>query len=135
MEMVSKLLYAATDPKTKELDYDGIKPLIAGAVGEEVAVKFNGYAQFYKDLPDIDKLIKNPSNFDVPENPGMLYAIAQALSARMNAQNADNIVKYLVRMEGEFQALCMKDALSRDMSLIATPAFADWSDANDNVLF
>ena len=135
MEMVSKLLYAATDPKTNQIDYDSIRPLINGAIGEETAVKFHGYAQFYKDLPDIDKLIKNPSNFDVPENPGMLYAICTALSARMNDKNVNNIVKYITRMGNEYQAMCMKDALSRDISLLATPAFADWSDKNADILF
>lgn len=135
MEMVSKILYSATDAQTGKIDFDGIKPLILGAIGEEVAVKFNGYAQFYKDLPDMDKLIKNPSNFDIPDNPGMLHAISIGLAARVNAKNAENVVKYVLRMPQEFQAYCMKDAVSRDMSLIATQAFADWSDDNANVLF
>lgn len=134
-EGVHKLLNVATDATTNQIDFESIKPLILGMVGEEMAVKFNGYAQFYKDLPDIDKLIKNPSNFDVPENPGMLYAIAASLAQKITETNADNVVKYLTRMPEEFQAMCMKDAVARDMSLIATTAFADWSDANANILF
>lgn len=120
---------------TEHVDLKAVKQMIIGTVGEEQAAKFLGYAEFYKDLPDLDKLLKNPSNYDVPENSGMQFAICAGLSAKANEKNFKNLVKYILRFPPEFQAMTIKDTLSRDMLLSTTPAFVEWAAENHDIIF
>jgi len=128
-DAVNRLLTAAKG------DINRAKHLIIGTVGQELAAKFMGYAEYYKDLPDLNKLIKAPNDFNVPENPGMQYAICSGLAAKADMKNIKNIIKYVIRLPAEFQATCVKDALSRQPMIGGTTAFAEWAEKNEDILF
>jgi len=114
-----------------EAEYECFK----GAVGEGAAAEFTGFLRIYRELPDIDKLIDNPSKAPVPTEPSTLYAISGALAHRMDSDNITAIAAYLERIPAEFSVLSMSLALKRDTSLAATPAFSAWAQANHDVLF
>lgn len=133
-EVTSKYLKTVTDENGK-VDFDTVSIDLMGTIGKETYAKFAGFAKFYKDMPDLNQLIKKPKEAEVPDAPEILWAISTGLANKADQKNFENIVTYFLRMPNEFQAAAMKDTLSRDPSLAAEPAFAEWTAANDSILF
>lgn len=108
---------------TKDTEYE----MISGAAGEGFASEFLGFLKVYRDLPDIDKLIADPANANVPDEPSTLFAVCGALSSKANKKNFGNIIKYTDRLPGEFQVLLIKDSIKRNKSLSNTKEFSAWA--------
>jgi hypothetical protein len=117
---VGQMLKAGLD---SNLNYE----LIAGAAGEGFAAEFLGFLKMYKDLPDIDTLIANPTTTAVPNEPSMLFAISGALSNKANKKNFSAILQYSDRLPAEFQVLLMKDAVKKSKALTNTAEFSQWA--------
>lgn len=126
-EFMSKMVTQQPDP---EVEYD----LFCGTVGEGAAAEFMGYLKYYRDLPNLDALLMNPSKTNVPSEPATLYALSTGLAAKATDDNFDRVVQYALRMPQEFQVLLMKDAVTRSESLTNTKAFNEWTVKNSNVL-
>jgi len=107
----------------KDSEYE----IIAGAAGEGFAAEFLGFLKVYKELPDIDKLIANPDEAEVPVEPSTLYAVCGALSAKATKKNFSNVVKFTERLPGEFQVLLIRDAIRRTKALANTQTFSQWA--------
>jgi len=107
----------------KDTEYE----MISGAAGEGFAAEFLGFLKIYRDLPDIEKLIADPENAIVPDEPSVLFAVCGALSAKGNKKNLSNIIKFTDRLPGEFQVLLIKDAIKRNKSLSNTKEFSAWA--------
>jgi hypothetical protein len=119
-ERVSSIMSWALDP-VNQLE------ALAGQVGRAATADFHGFIKLYSTVPDMDELIANPMGAMISQDPAVMYAICAALSAKMNAKNAGNVVKYLMRLpQQEFAAFVIKDALSRDKTLKQTDAVRDW---------
>lgn len=111
-------------------DFYGCASLIGdGPAGEYIAFK-----SIYKEVPDIDALIKSPSTTKVPENASVLYAIAGALASRVSDKNFDAIMKYVRRMPAEYQVVIIRDCMAKDKGLMSQPAFTKWTQDNASVL-
>ena len=107
----------------KDTEYE----MISGAAGEGFAAEFLGFLKIYRDLPDIEKLIADPENAIVPDEPSVLFAVCGSLSAKANKKNLGNIIKFTDRLPGEFQVLLIKDAIKRNKSLSNTKEFSAWA--------
>ena len=119
-ERVSSIMSWGLDP-VNQLE------ALAGQVGRAATADFHGFIKLYTTVPDMDELIANPMGAMISQDPAVMYAICAALSAKMNAKNAGNVVKYLMRLpQQEFAAFVIKDALSRDKTLKQTDAVRDW---------
>jgi hypothetical protein len=119
-ERVSSIISWGLDP-VNQLE------ALAGQVGRAATADFHGFIKLYTTVPDMDELIANPMGAMISQDPAVMYAICAALSAKMNAKNAGNVVKYLMRLpQQEFAAFVIKDALSRDKTLKQTDAVRDW---------
>lgn len=107
--------------------------ILAGACGEGWAAEFLGFLKVYRNLPDPDDCIKNPTKARVPaaEDAATLFAIAVALSLRATKDNFANITQYLKRLPKEHEVFAVRDALARETSLQNTAAFTGW--ACDNI--
>jgi len=98
-----------------------------GQVGKKAAADFHAYLRVVSKLPDIDDLIRNPMNAEVPPDPALKHAVCAALSRRMTDANAQNVVTYLKRIpQQEFAAFVMKDAMNRDAALKQNNAVRQW---------
>jgi len=106
----------------------------ASIVGDGAAGEFISFRQIYKDLPDIDSIINNPSISKVPESMNLLYAVSAALASRANKANFKNICKYAKRLPAEFQVLLMKDAVGANDDITDTPEYETWINDNIDVL-
>jgi len=127
-EMAAKFLRRNTN---KSMEFGGL----AGCVGDGPATEFVAFLRVARNLPSVELVIMEPKKTPVPEKADAQYALAGALAYRATKDNLAPIVTYLARMPGEFAALTMRDALTRDRSLAKTRAFIDWSVANKDFLF
>ena len=114
----------------RDVEYE----LYSGIVGEGCAAEFMGYLKYYRDLPNIDALLMNPSGAPIPEAPATLYALATGIATKATKDNIDRVVKYALRMPAEFQVLLMKDAIVRDNSLTTTKSFNEWAIKNAHIM-
>jgi hypothetical protein len=121
----------------------GLPPLlesasIQGQVGPGAATDFTGYLRVYRDLPDIDMVLKNPTTHPVPDvnkKPDVIYALCGALSFRANSTNIAAVLAFADRMPGEFEAMTVKDAIVRDQSLRKTKPIIEWLAKKGTKLF
>ena len=119
-----------------------MKPVaMAGAVGDGEAAEFSGFMDIVAKMPDLDKAIANPKKADLPEGVGMMYAVALALSVRMETADADtlaNIDTYLRRMPPEFWSLAWVRATQKNQAvairILSTPVGIKYASQHVNVL-
>jgi hypothetical protein len=120
-EFVSQVL-----PHTSE---DLLLPVVAGCVGEGPAAEFVGFARLYKELPDLDQVLAQPSTTPVPREPAVLYALVGALVERCRQGDQAllaGFVSYATRLPDEFGVLAMRDALAINPKLISLPQAQSW---------
>lgn len=111
-------------------------PLIVGAVGMAAAVQFQAFQQFYRQAPNIDGILLNPSTADIPTRPEILYAVSAALAHRASPKNFGRVIQYLDRIpEQEYAIYSVRDATARDTSLQSTREFTNWAVAHADVVF
>lgn len=127
-EFLSKVVQQNPSP---DIEYE----LYSGIVGEGCAAEFMGYLKYYRNLPNLDALLMNPGQAQVPEEPATLYALATGLATKATPDNFERVVKYALRMPAEFQVLLMKDAITRDTSLTNTKSFNEWAIKNADVMY
>jgi hypothetical protein len=122
---------AINDNLPDDLQYDWI----AGAAGTDFAVKFCAFLKMYKQLPDLNAIILDPLNANVPDQVDLRYAIITGLSKKMNDVNIEPIVEYLNRMPAELGTAAIQLAIKRDKDLAKTRGFVNWCQKNGEILF
>lgn len=126
-EFLSRAVQQSPSP---EIEYE----LYKGIVGEGAATEFMGYMKYYRNLPNLDALLLDPTKAKVPTEPATLYALATGLAAKATKDNMERVVTYALRLPSEFQVLLMKDTMHRDESLANTHAFNKWTLKNSHLL-
>lgn len=104
--------------------------MFKGDVGEGPAAEFIAFLKIFRSLPDPDTIIKSPMKAVVPKEAATRYAICGALLYRLDVKNFGNILKYVRRLEPEFQVLFLKDAITKCPKIAETAEYVDWA-AND----
>lgn len=107
-------------------------PVLSGACGEGWAAEFLGFLKVYRNLPNPDECIKNPTTAPIPstDDASTLYAIAVAISLRATKANFKNVTTYLTRLPKEHEVFAVRDALARESDLQDTAAFGQWVENN-----
>lgn len=72
-----------------------------GCVGISARVKFLAFTSFYKELPDLDKLIANPKIWKAPKNREIYFAVSSGLLGRADKKNLKNIIDVIVQFPPE----------------------------------
>lgn len=106
--------------------------IFRGAAGEAFSAEYCAFLKHWRSLPNIDALILAPDSTPVPQDPAVKYAITGALSARLNVQTIEPILRYMERMDAEFSVSMMKDAITLEKragksDLATTRCFVEWS--------
>lgn len=109
-------------------------PFFAGALGFGPAVEFTSFLQTYRDLPDMETIMRDPDQAEVPREPSVLYALCGAMSRRVTTDNATSAFRYMKRLPSEFQVVWLRDALQSEPLLAATAEFTDWARENAELL-
>ncbi len=126
-EYVSDMLAAGPD---EAVEYD----LVRGAVGEGAAAEFAGFLRVWRDLPEPCAVLAAPHDAPVPDEPAAAYAICEALARHAAPGTMEALVCYAGRLPVEFGVLLMRDAVHADTTVVETPSFARWAQANAHVL-
>lgn len=107
---------------------------VMGEVGEGPAAEFVGFKRIYRNLPDLDSILKDPAKAKVPTDAQTQYALSGALAHKADVKNFADVLTYMARMPKEFSVLCVKDAITLDKKLRTTPAYIKWATAHAEVL-
>ena len=107
---------------------------VIGEVGEGAAAEYVGFRRIYSQLPNIDALLLDPKNAQVPTDPAVRYAITGALARKATVDNIDRIMSYTSRLPAEFAVMTIKDSIKLQPKITSTRAFIEWSTQNAEVL-
>ncbi len=106
------------------MPFDVQAAAIDGTVGPGPAAEFMGFVKVWSQMPDLNRIIKDPKGVPVSDDPSMRYAVTVALSAKAKADTLAAIHTYLDRFQAdEFIVLLWQLAVKRDASLMQTPEF------------
>lgn len=102
-------------------------PLICGAIGAEIGVKFIGFLPIFNEAPNIDAILMDPAGAPIPTVLGALHAVAAGLARRIDAANIANAWTYLQRLDAagrsEFVSFTLNAAQRRDKSICKTATY------------
>ena len=85
---------------------------MSSLVGDGPAGEFVAFKEIADKLPDIDKLILDPSTYVKDDNPALLYALANAVASRAEDKKMENIMKLGKKLPIEFQVVLVRGALA-----------------------
>lgn len=91
--------------------------LLAGTLGEGEGADLRGFWDIYgsDEMPDIDKIIADPDNADVPgiHKPAILFALSGMLVSRINTDpfSIGSVIQYAARLPQEFALQFANDVL------------------------
>ena len=93
-EFVSRILDSLDPQSDPAIEHE----VIAGAVGAGGATEFSAFLRMFRELPNIDVILLNPTQQPVPENAAAQYAVASGLARSASDANFDRICQYLNRL-------------------------------------
>jgi hypothetical protein len=100
---------------------------LIGAVGVAAATERLAFRRLWKELPSIDDIFLDPEHAKIPSQPGILYAIVEAVVERVTAETFPRVATYASRLiqaqRGEFAALLVRDSVRRDPNILRSKAF------------
>ena len=108
--------------------------LAAGTIGQGAAREFFAWTENFTKIPDMATILANPTGTPVPVEMGIKFALAGALASAMDTNNASTLMKYVVRMDLEFNVLTMREAIRRDPKIRTDASVKSWLKENLNEL-
>jgi len=122
-----------------------LKSAIAGRIGDSSAQQFFTFVTHYKDLPDVDKLMRGEqiNNFPNKNRPDLLLILGTHMVMKLNEKNAKVFMKYMLdtdKFPTEISATTMKQLRTANklIPLVrewATPMFGQWVQQNKAFVF
>jgi hypothetical protein len=117
--------------------------MIAGTVGEGVAVEFKSFAKVHGNLPNIDDLL-NGKKVEIPtDKPDIVCALSSALVSRASNctdEQLKNMIEFITgdSMSKEFSVLTMKDLLRLkevQEKVLMLPSWIKWAQKHKSFIF
>lgn len=127
-EFVSKLIKPYPELSVEKL------PLLAGAVGEGAAREFYAYTKVYEELPHIKDILRDPEHVSFGSEPSIAYALSGLIAHNMSEANATALIKFLIRLTIDFQVICLRSVLARNIELKSHSAIKEWIRVNSKEL-
>ena len=121
-EYVNEIVASTPEP-------DLILPMVAGAIGEDLAASFLGFMAVADDLPNLDAILDG-SCLDVPTDASALHILTAALSMRItqstSTKKLNNLVNYSLKLPGEFAVMIVQDLRERNIELDHVDSWTLW---------
>lgn len=135
-ERVSRLV------ERNRLDDDALGLMIGGLVGTGVGRQFMAFREVAAQLPDVERLLFQPGEFELPKKADQRYALCAALvyhlwRGPLNTldERVEGFLKIGLQLPSDFAAMAMTDAIGnrshrgrRIDRLIGHPLMQDWRD-------
>jgi len=126
-EFASGILKSSTDP-------DIFSELLAGTVGKGAAKEFSGFMKIWQDLPEIEDIIENPGQVEIPTNPAVLFAVCEMVGRAATMERGDKVLIFAGRLPDEFSVLLVREAVRHCRGLADSDSFAGWATKHADVL-
>ena len=104
--------------------------LLASVLSEGVAREFASYTNIFSKLHTIKDIINNPSDIPIPNEPSVKYAYTGVIANNISLSNAPQLLKFLARLDIEFQIIAMIPAIKRIPELNTLDCVSDWKIEN-----
>jgi len=106
---------------------DKLSSIIYGSVGYGAGVEFISFTKIYKELPDIDALLRGEIE-KLPETPASLYALNSALIHKFNGTKGEtlSLLNISEKLPIEFGVMLIKDALQKYEEIAELSEFGAW---------
>lgn len=104
--------------------------LLAGTIGEGVAIEYEGFIRDEATLPDVKVILATPEKAPIPTEPATQHAVVSRLEGITTPKNIDTLLKYMGRLSKEFEVIWIKACTERDKSLIETSTMVKWLQQN-----
>lgn len=101
--------------------------MIRGRVGDGAAGEFMAFLKLFRSMVSPDRVLLNPLSAEVPENAGVLYALAEALARRATEKNFAAVLAYASRMPREYAQCLVSSATRITPTLCNTRDFIQWA--------
>ncbi len=98
----------------------------AGAAGAGFSASLTGFLRIWRDLPDPDYCLANPSKVDIPTEPAVLYALSGSVAAKTTKKLMPNLIQLSERMPEEYGVRTVWWASIQNKDLQNTTAFHTW---------
>lgn len=111
-----------------DLDEDLKMGAYSGAFGDRAASEYLGFERILKNLPDVDRILRDPNRADAPASLDVQYALLGVFHRRMTKGNIDNIYTYLnLHFKLEMAAVFHFDVEKYNKELVKSKGYVDWS--------
>jgi hypothetical protein len=115
--------YAAEDFADKIAPADVRIAAISGDVGEGPAIELTGFAEIMDSIVPIEQIIEDPMGVPVEERLDLQWAMATHVAGHMDKTNADQLHRFLTRLEPEMVVMAWTMAINRDESITDSNVF------------
>lgn len=118
-------------------DEDALMAALTGVAGAAFAASIVSFIKFQDSLPSIASIKEQPNTAIIPEDPGARAVLTFGLLEHVEKDTLTNILKYLRRMEEEWQVVfCVALARHESKKAIAfgNREFALWAADNEDLL-
>lgn len=128
-EMLSKILSVYNQADSL------LHNIILGTIGPETGNEFFSFFKLAMVLPDLDYILSNPLQADIPAETGIVYALSTALLYKADRTNFENIIKYSSRFsEKEIEIYLITSITNKQPDLVSLPAYIQWHNKNGSYL-
>jgi MoxR-like ATPase len=110
--------------------------LIKGTVGDGPGTEYWAFRKLIDQLPTLEEIRLNPSKTKVPGHDQLSarYAITTLMGANASESSFEAFLEYGERMDKEFQAVFVRDALAREPKLRTAKVYTKWALKNADVI-
>lgn len=112
------------------------KKIFTGYVGPDIAEEFEAFWRIMENATTFEDIVANPKTARVPapSDSGTAYAVSGMLSRLTERKTFDPVMKYVDRLQKDFQVAFVQDIVRRNAGLKSTQAFTEWSVKNQDVM-
>ena len=118
-----------------DTDSPDMPAMLSGIMGEGVARELQGFFKIHAGLLTPAQIQANPEKVQVPTQPSVLYALTGSVAHNMSMSTAEAYMKFVRRLPVEFQMVCLREALRRNLAMQKHEAVQKWVAENAEALF
>lgn len=103
-------------------------------VGRHAAQELEAFLRVFTKLPGIDKVIADPDNAPIPNDPDGRYAMVAMFSRNTTRQNFDKLMTYTRRLGEEFEMFYGTYMANADENMKKTKTYIDFEVRNQHLM-
>jgi hypothetical protein len=112
------------------------RKIFAGYVGPDIAEEFEAFWRVMENATTFENIVSDPMNAKVPapSDSGTAYAVSGMLARLTERKTFDPVMKYVGRLQKDFQVAFVQDLVRRNAGLKSTQAYGEWAVKNQDVM-